>query len=702
MATGAWPVDSGVRTVHPSAVESSVDEVLDTLLDVVRARTGFRRLVAVAGREGRLSGRALGTSQAELDAFVAACVSPYGSGPRGNTPVGSAPLAALSSWRAGVVVPAAPSGDGFVAAVAVEADPDHPAVEDVRFALQLAVPFLTRGAEVLALRRRVQAMEIHRRRSGGALDALPDPVLVMDSDARTLLSNARADELFVTNPEDSSGRRNAVEKNNLFFSAFRARGLLESARLPTPGELLLIDPTDGSDLMFEVFERSFERADDGTESTAFVLRDITDLSQATTELQVQVGRSVAAGHRARRESERLNIIIGNAGVPIFVTDRQSNVVLMNAEAERLLEGRRGVPGSPPRLHDIQANAARLAGFLSEFFLQPRLRRERRLSMIDPDGGHEFPVSALSTKILDEHDQPTAAVTVLHDLTQEVENRHLAQELRRLNVELEGRVAAAIRELADRNMELEAQRAELARASRMKSEFLATMSHELRTPINAILGHNSLLREGLFGELTEKQADSLGRMRRAAEHLLSLINDILDLSRVEAGKISLNPAEIELPVFIRKLSESVRPMVEEKDLDYVIEVDPAAPTVCTDETRLRQVLLNLLSNAIKFTNAGSVTIRAAGTVTGHAVRIDVIDTGVGIDEGHYETIFEEFTQIDQSETRSHGGTGLGLAISRKLVGLMGGILSVSSNMTVGTTFSVELPLRSPMPGGEEGA
>src|SRR5690606_28476969 len=212
----------------------------------------------------------------------------------------------------------------------------------------------------------------------------------------------------------------------------------------------------------------------------------------------------------------------------------------------------------------------------------------------------------------------------------------------------------------------------------------------------------LLREGLFGELTEKQADSLGRMRRAAEHLLSLINDILDLSREEAGKISLNPAEIELPVFIRKLSESVRPMVEEKDLDYVIEVDPAAPTVCTDETRLRQVLLNLLSNAIKFTNAGSVTIRAAGTVTGHAVRIDVIDTGVGIDEGHYETIFEEFTQIDQSETRSHGGTGLGLAISRKLVGLMGGILSVSSNMTVGTTFSVELPLRSPMPGGEEGA
>src|SRR5690606_311144 len=146
----------------------------------------------------------------------------------------------------------------------------------------------------------------------------------------------------------------------------------------------------------------------------------------------------------------------------------------------------------------------------------------------------------------------------------------------------------------RNAQLERQSAELERASRLKSEFLATMSHELRTPINAVLGYSSLLRDGLFGPLTDSQLDALQRMRNAAEHLLSLISDILDLSRIEAGHIQVSPTDIDLEECLQDLSESVRPMAVQKSLGYELRVDPRVPAIRTDVTRLRQVLLNLLS------------------------------------------------------------------------------------------------------------
>jgi signal transduction histidine kinase len=236
---------------------------------------------------------------------------------------------------------------------------------------------------------------------------------------------------------------------------------------------------------------------------------------------------------------------------------------------------------------------------------------------------------------------------------------------------------------------------MERASRLKSEFLATMSHELRTPINAVLGYNSLLRDGLFGKLTERQQDALDRMRNAAEHLLSLINDVLDLSRVEAGKITLSPVDIDWHSFLETISESVRPLAAGKSLAYTVELDPTMPAVRTDETRLRQVLLNLLSNAVKFTDRGWIKLRVAPVLTANRVQLDVIDTGIGIEEAHLETIFDEFTQVDQSSTRRHGGAGLGLAISRRLIRAMGGSLTVKSIRGKGSTFHVELPSSPPV-------
>jgi signal transduction histidine kinase len=226
---------------------------------------------------------------------------------------------------------------------------------------------------------------------------------------------------------------------------------------------------------------------------------------------------------------------------------------------------------------------------------------------------------------------------------------------------------------------------------MKSEFLATMSHELRTPLNAVLGYNSLLRDGLFGDLNQQQEDALRRMRASAEHLLSLISDILDLSTVEAGKVQLRCVDIDMAEFLEALSETVRPMTAHKSLEYRLEVDPGMPTLRADVTRLRQVLLNLLSNAVKFTDSGSVTFRACAVDDGARIRFEVADTGIGVDPKDTELIFEEFRQVDQSATREYGGTGLGLAISRKLARLMGGSLELEQGPGRGATFTVELPV-----------
>lgn len=519
-------------------------------------------------------------------------------------------------------------------------------------------------------------------RSSRALDVLPDPVLVVDADARVVLSNRRAVELLVAEPDDSEGRRHAVETNNLFFSAFRARAILQSEKTAAERELLLVDPVDGSELLFEVIDLPFQEADEA-DARIYLMREITDLRLAAHELEIQISRSLAAEYTARRESVKLNVIIENAGVPIVVTDHESNVVLLNLEAERLLHV--GAPAA-----GASTNDAMLAGFLNDFLLQAGRRREALLSLIAPENGREFPVKVVSSKILDERHEPTAVVTVLHDLTQEMENQRLTEELRRLNAELESRVVAATRELEQRNLELEERRAELERASRMKSQFLATMSHELRTPIHAMLSYNSLLREELFGATTDEQDNALDRMKKAAEHLLALINDILDLSRVEAGKVRMSADDIDLTEFLDRLSDAVRPMCEEKSLVYSLEVDAEVPPIVTDETRLRQVLLNLLSNAVKFTDSGSVILEVSADPVVERVRMSVVDTGIGIGEDQLESIFEEFTQADQSPTRSRGGAGLGLAISRKLVEAMGGTLEVRSVVGQGSEFRVQIP------------
>jgi len=256
------------------------------------------------------------------------------------------------------------------------------------------------------------------------------------------------------------------------------------------------------------------------------------------------------------------------------------------------------------------------------------------------------------------------------------------------------VAAAIQArlaLETANIALHAAEAVAEQASRAKSEFLATMSHELRTPLNAIGGHVQLLSMGLHGRVNEEQTQALGRIDRSARHLLGLINDILNLSRIEAGRVEYEMAEVPLNEALADLAPMIEPQLSAKSLEFEVRNADRLPVVCADREKLQQIMLNLLSNAVKFTEPGGrVWINATRRdgVPGK-VFVRVSDTGLGVPNDKIEAIFEPFTQVDASHRRVEQGTGLGLSISRHLARGMGGDLRARSQLGAGSVFTLTL-------------
>ena len=249
------------------------------------------------------------------------------------------------------------------------------------------------------------------------------------------------------------------------------------------------------------------------------------------------------------------------------------------------------------------------------------------------------------------------------------------------------LAAIDRERKEAEAAREAALAEAVALARQRSRFLAQMSHELRTPLNAIIGYADLLGRDR-AHLTDRLASGLATIRESGLHLLTLINDILDLARVEAGKMTLHPAAVHLDTFLQLLANIVRVKAEEKGLAFDCDVAPGLPAAVTvDETRLRQVLLNLLGNAVKFTDAGTVSLRVRPVRDGR-LRFDVADSGIGMTPQQLDRIFQPFEQV-ATAPRREGGTGLGLAISQQLVQLMGGQIGVVSEPGKGSTFSFEI-------------
>jgi signal transduction histidine kinase len=269
---------------------------------------------------------------------------------------------------------------------------------------------------------------------------------------------------------------------------------------------------------------------------------------------------------------------------------------------------------------------------------------------------------------------------------DAQRRGLELEHRARILETEARTAA---ELSALNAALSRRTAEMERAIAARSRFYASMSHELRTPINAVLGYSTLLLDNIYGPLTPQQREGLERTHRAAKHLLELVNDVLDLSKIEAGKIEMAVQSVGFPSLIEDLFVTVRPLATENATELILDAVGDPTSIETDPRRVRQILLNLLSNAIKFGNRKPVLVEYRPTSDG-GVQVAVVDQGGGIAPGDIARIFDEFVQLGGEDQRQQRGTGLGLAISRRLAELLEGILEVESTPGVGSRFCLTLP------------
>ncbi len=329
-------------------------------------------------------------------------------------------------------------------------------------------------------------------------------------------------------------------------------------------------------------------------------------------------------------------------------------------------------------HDPQEQAKLDAAFaqadqpvVKDYLLQLRRR-----------DGSPFWAEVSVSMVMDEAGEPAAMDGVMRDVTERI---ILQQQIQEHADHLE-RLA---RELEVKNRELLIQNERVLEANRLKSQFLANMSHELRTPMNAIIGFTELVLEDARGVLSSRQEDNLRKVSKNSSQLLNLINDILDLSKIEAGRMDVVPERVDLADVVEAAWTTVHPLLKGKELEVETLLGPSVPLLVTDKNKLRQVLVNLLSNAIKFTPGGSVRL----TANAHDGRLElrVIDTGIGIADEDREIIFNEFLQIDGTSTREVGGTGLGLAITKELVGLLGGTITVESTPGKGSTFIVDLPV-----------
>jgi signal transduction histidine kinase len=276
---------------------------------------------------------------------------------------------------------------------------------------------------------------------------------------------------------------------------------------------------------------------------------------------------------------------------------------------------------------------------------------------------------------------------------ELELSHRARMLEH-EAESAARQEALNRELAAANVALAERQADLERAMDTRSRFYASMSHELRTPINAILGYNTLLLDGIYGPLAPQQAKGIERTHRAAKHLLELVNDVLDLSKIEAGKFEVSVQPVAVPPLLEDLLVTVRPMADDAGCPIAITHDGDRVTVTTDPRRVRQILLNLLSNAIKFGAGEPVDVTSAGTPDG-GVTVAVRDHGPGIPADDLPRVFDEFVQLEHSNGQAVStGTGLGLPISRRLATLLGGTLTADAAEGGGSVFRLTLPAAAP--------
>jgi signal transduction histidine kinase len=346
---------------------------------------------------------------------------------------------------------------------------------------------------------------------------------------------------------------------------------------------------------------------------------------------------------------------------------------------------------------VQANDAHFSSFISGLLLGetgPGEIRRGEIGLVNPNSSEPIPVEAIAGKVLTESGELTAVVTILHDRREALERARLYEQLKLASDELQGRVQAATAELATQNELLRRQAIELEQASRLKSQFLANMSHEFRTPLNAILGYTHMLLQGVAGDLLPAVKRQLQRIDSNGKHLLTIINEILDITRIEAGKMPMQLSEFNLNELVPEVMAELDAVIARSKLTVTPHLSSEVPLVFSDRQKVKQIVVNLLSNALKFTHQGTIELTVQFEPVTRTASIVVTDTGIGIAPEHHERIFEDFRQVDDSPSRQYGGTGLGLAICRRLATALGGRITLHSTVGQGSSFTLTIPVEAP--------
>lgn len=536
------------------------------------------------------------------------------------------------------------------------------------------------------------SIDRERQQLYSIINAVTDPILLTDANGKLIVGNARAEELLASRDDGSEGRRRAVEMNNLFFSsalASRMVGTSSGAR-----ELILVDPEDGSDLLFELLTSPIGVG--GAEGAVVsVLRNVTDLWRARQELEENYRRLGVTEATMRAERNRLDLVIDAVANPIILTDSGGGMLMTNRPAERFFTVPAGA--NRPAQRHVQNNVAQFSSFVSWAMVSGADRRAvARFVLTDPSTGRHVPMEAVAEIMMaGAQNEDTGVVSVLHDQTEALERERLYSELQQASAQLERKVRQATAELAKQNELLRRQALDLEQASAAKSQFLANVSHEFRTPLNAILGYSTMLLGGFYGPLAVEQQKTVARIDANSKHLATLINDVLDIERIEAGKMPMDITSFGLDDVLRELMEELEGVIAQSPIAvHVALPDDLSVRVRSDRHKVKQILVNLLSNALKFTKHGRVDIMVRTDPAHGRFSVAVRDTGVGIAASDFTRIFEPFQQASQrASSRTLGGTGLGLAICRRLAQVLGGEIHVDSQVGVGSTFAVDLPLRA---------
>ncbi|MBN2405736.1 MAG: PAS domain S-box protein [Coriobacteriia bacterium] len=424
------------------------------------------------------------------------------------------------------------------------------------------------------------------------------------------------------------------------------------------------------------------------ESTVLPVRDKDGVFRGYRGVSRDVTEREVLSRNVRESMEFLGALIRVAPVPIVAIDRQGFVTIWNPAATEVFGWTaEEVLGKPnPIIRPDQGEEYRV---LRQRVLEGETLRDVEVIRRDSHG-RDLRIKLHSAALLDPDGSVTGVMAVLQDVTEEY---RIHAELVRYRENLQGLVDERTEDLRNLNEDLLA-------ATQTKSAFLANMSHELRTPLNAVIGFTGILLNGLAGPVNEEQHKQLTMAHGAGQHLLELINDILDLSKIEAGRTEIHPEPVLVSAIVEHVGHAGAALALERGLVWRTDVDRPDLELFTDGRRVEQVLLNLVGNAVKFTTVGSVTL--AVTVHDERVRFSVQDTGPGIARDRQEDIFEEFIQGQARDDALTEGTGLGLSIARHLAGLLGGTLMVESELGMGSTFTLEMPITFTCSAPDEGA